>query len=66
MNLTIVDGVFYECGAIIDINELKAAAIANGLITPADNAAVTSAQTKRVDEGPAKFVLNNANVFVNY
>ena len=66
VNLTIVDGVFYECGAIIDINELKAAAIANGLITPADNAAVTSAQTKRVDEGPAKFVLNNANVFVNY
>ena len=66
IDVTVADGIFYECGSIIDIYELKAAAIANGLITPDDNAAVTSAQTKRVDEGPAKFVLNNANVFVNY
>lgn len=63
IQIGIQNGVFYTCGINIDINELKAAAIANGLISD------PTTSTKSIathDSKPKKFTLHNAETFVNY
>ena len=63
MDITVQDGIFYECGVSIDINELKAAAIANGLI---DDQTTSTKGMVTHDNKPKKFTLHNARTFVNY
>ena len=66
INTTVQDGVFYECGATIDIRELYAAAVANDLITESSTSTV-NALSKSVSNGaPKKFTLHNAKTFIRY
>lgn len=64
IQIGIQNGVFYTCGINIDINELKAAAIANGLIS--DQTTSTKSIAATHDNKPKKFTLHNAETFVNY
>ena len=66
MSTIVQDGVFYECGATIDIRELYAAAVANDLITESSTSTV-NALSKSVSNGaPKKFTLHNAKTFIRY
>ncbi len=66
IDTTVRDGVFYECGATIDIRELYAAAVANDLITESSTSTV-NAISKSVSNGaPKKFTLHNAKTFIRY
>ena len=57
----IKDGIFYQCGILIDINELKAAAEQGGILTAPTTKSITTHDSK-----PKKFTLHNAETFVNY
>ena len=61
LTTNIQDGIFYECGINIDINELKAAAEQAGILT-----APTTKSMATHDNKPKKFTLHNAETFVNY
>lgn len=66
INTTVQDGIFYECGATIDIRELYAAAVANDLITEGSTS-TANALSKSVSNGaPKKFTLHNAETFIRY
>lgn len=61
VSVGIKDGIFYQCGILIDINELKAAAEQAGILT-----APTTKSMATHDNKPKKFTLHNAETFVNY
>lgn len=66
IDTTVQDGIFYECGATIDIRELYAAAVANDLITESSTSTV-NVLSKSVSNGaPKKFTLHNAKTFIRY
>lgn len=67
MNINVQDGVFYECGISIDINELKAAAVANGLISNSSTTTTATSRSLRTHNNkPKKFTLHNAETFIRY
>lgn len=63
VQITVQDGVFYQCGINIDIQELKAAAIANGLISSGNGNATSRSASSNA---PKKFTLHNAETFIRY
>ena len=64
INTTVQDGIFYECGATIDIRELYAAAVQNGLIS--SESASTTANSRGIYNGVKEFTLKNAEIYIRY
>lgn len=64
IDITVQDGIFYECGTIIDIEELKAAAIANGLIT--GTATTNKITTRNASNAPQKITFKSMTSYINY
>lgn len=65
-SVTVKDGVFYECGATIDIRELYAAAVANDLITEGGTSTANAISISASSGAPKKFTLHNAETFIRY
>ena len=67
INVDVQDGIFYECGISIDINELKAAAEANGLINYSSTTTTKTSRSLHMHGNkPKKLTLHNAETFIRY